>query len=166
VKQEKPIDMTLFTGDIKQIAEVHPEIVEMFETGDGGKITIDKGVFGKNASYKFYIDPGSTLKIDDAEQNQAISNMLQVFMKSPQLLQIVQQQGIEINLGELFKRWVITSGIQGWDKIVEELDEEELAERQMQEQMQQQVGQMQSPEVQKFAQQLMSQQPGNRVTQK
>jgi hypothetical protein len=126
-RQEKPINLDLFEGEIKQLQEAYPneQIMEVFESGKFGRATVKKGVFA-NSKFRFYVEPGTTMKKDEAMENQNLISLIQLFFARPDILQLVQQEGIKINLGYLIKRFIITSGIQEWDKIVEEIKPEDM----------------------------------------
>lgn len=117
VRQEKPIEMYLSEEDLKSIENVHPDVVEMFESGKYGKLTI-KPKDIKESKYKFYIDSGSTIKQDEQIENQTLTSILELMMKNPQIREEMKQKGKDIDFAELFKRWIVTSGIKDWDKIL------------------------------------------------
>jgi len=115
-KQDKPIDLNLFKGEIDKIKELYPDVVEVYESGKFGKITIKpEAIKGK---YKFFIDSGSTVAKDTALENQALSGILSLLIKTPAMIQAFREKGKDIDLAELIKRWIITSGIQNADEIV------------------------------------------------
>lgn len=121
-KQEKPIDLTLFKAEIKQIESIYEDIrdwVSVSDSGEMAKVKIRKEELS-GAKYRFFIDAGSTMKRDEALENQAIVNILTLILKAPQVLQAMESDGLHLNFGELIKRFLITSGVQDWDKIVQE----------------------------------------------
>lgn len=124
-RQEKPIKVYLSKEDIDVIKSVNPDVVEMFESGKYGQLII-KPDETKNVNCRFFIDAGSTLKKDEMLENETLTSILGFVFKIPGAIEQIQQTGkvrlgdISINFGELFKRWIITSGTQDWDKIVSE----------------------------------------------
>ncbi len=124
-RQEKPINVYFSKEELDLIKSVNPDVVEMFESGKYGKLII-KPDDTKNTNAKFFIDAGSTLKKDEAIENETLSQIMALILKFPNAIEQISQTGqvvfgnITINFGELFKRWIITSGTQDWDKIVKE----------------------------------------------
>lgn len=122
-KIEKPIELQLFEGEIDNIAELYPDVTEYFESGSNGKITV-KGDMVKG-SYRFFIDSGTTMLRDTALENQTITAVMTMLLNTtnPQtgvstMRESLQQKGKDIDMGELVKRWIMTSGISGADKII------------------------------------------------
>lgn len=126
-KQEKPIDLGLFKGEIEKIKELYPDVVEMYESGRYGKVTIKPSAI--RGKYKFFIDPGSTVAKDTALENQALTSILTILVKTPVFIQAMREKGKDIDLAQLVKRWIITSGIQNADEIVTDFKPEQLAAR-------------------------------------
>lgn len=124
-RQEKPIKVYISKEDIDAIKSINPDVVEMFESGKYGQLII-KPDETKNVNCRFFIDAGSTLKKDEMIENETLTSILGFVFKIPGAVEQIQQTGkvrlgdISINFGELFKRWIITSGTQDWDKIVSE----------------------------------------------
>jgi len=116
IRQEKPIELSLFEGEIEEIASLYPDVVEMFEDGTGGKLTIKpEAIEGR---YRFFIDSGSTIAKDEAMQNQALTGILQVVMGNPAVIQAIREKGKDLDMGELLKHWLLTSGVVGADKMI------------------------------------------------
>ena len=90
-------------------------------------LTIDKEKTG-SVVYDYEIVSGSTYAVDQQSQQQNMVMLLQLLLKSPELIQMISQEGYTIKMGELFKRVIPNSGVQDWDKILEEKTEQEKAE--------------------------------------
>lgn len=124
-RQEQPMELYLYEEDLRRVEEVAPDVVEMFETGDMGKVTIKPSDI-KNCEYRYEIDAGSTVKKDEIIENQTLSELIGLIMKLPGAMEQIQAGGVmslgdkQIDFGELLKRWIISSGITDWDKIVTE----------------------------------------------
>lgn len=132
-KQEVPIKIQMFDEEIKTIAESNPDIVDMFESGDGGEILI-KPEDIKDANYKYYIDKGSTFSKDEILQKQEITDHLALAVKLGDPSQLsatgkVRLGGMVIDVAELFKKSLISGGVQDWDKIVYEEEPEEMPQQ-------------------------------------
>lgn len=123
-KQEKPIKVYLSEQDLKAIAQINPDVVEMFESGKHGQLIV-KPDETKNVNCRFFIDAGSTYKKDEMLENETLTQILSLIFKIPGAMEQIMKNGkvvlgdVAINFGELFKRWIISSGVQDWDKIVE-----------------------------------------------
>lgn len=116
-KQEKPIKMRLFGAEIEEIAQLYPDVVDMYESGERGEVTIDKSTFS-NTSFDYQITPGSTAQADKEKEVAALSQMMEIVIKNPQFLAEVRRYGKDINFAELFTRFVSMNGVTDWDKIV------------------------------------------------
>lgn len=140
-KQEKPINFHVFKDEVQSLSALFPDenIVDMYESGDFGEVNIEKGVFADKAmgvdeetgeeveidvptKFRFFIDHGTTMMKDNAEENNIVHKYLDLVIKNPQIVQALAAKGDTIDIGELFKRGLITSGIQDWDKILIEGD--------------------------------------------
>ena len=127
VKQEKPIEIELFKSDIEFLAKTYPDVMEIYEDGEFGKAVVDKKEF-QEMNFKYYIDTGTTLKKDEAIENQALTSILSLILQNQALAQQIPQGMVKIgnkviDFGEAFKRWVITSGVQDSEKIVKDAAE-------------------------------------------
>lgn len=122
-KQEKPIELSLFKEDLKSIQNFNPDLVELFDSGEGGRIVI-KPTDIKNTKYKFFIDAGTTVQKDQMVENETLTSVLSLVLKLPGVAQMIQANqpitigGVTLNFGEIFKKWLSTSGLEGWEKMV------------------------------------------------
>jgi len=150
-KQSKAITMRLFDEDIAEMERSYPEIKDMYDE-KSGKVTIGKSQTG-SILYDYEIVSGSTYAVDQKSQQENLTMLMQLFLEaqSPNgnLLEMrLKEEGFNLKFGEIFKRVVSNSGIQDWDKILEEMTEEEktdnvlkVAEQQFQQMMMQMQGQ-------------------------
>jgi hypothetical protein len=142
--QSKSVQVRMFRPEIEQLARSYEDIADMYDEKTG-KLTIKKSQTG-SLLYDYEIVPGSTYLVDQNKQNENLSMLLELLMKNPQMTQVLQQEGMTVKLGELFKRIVTNSGIQDWDKILEEEGEGEKGEgmlKQHEAQLQQFIAQLQ-----------------------
>ena len=147
-KQEKPINIEIFDEEIQQIADSGMEdVLEVYESGLFGKVTIAKKHI--KAQYRYEIDANSTLAKDDAEEHEGLTEILSIALKvGPEAMnQMLASSDRSFDMGELWKRWLITGGTKDWEKILPEVSEED--------QMQ---GMAQNPEAQAQQQQMMAEQ--------
>lgn len=143
-KQEKPINFELFEGEIKRLENAFPEqagqLAEIFESKTFGKMKVEKGTLqgkkedGQYWKYRFDIDPGTTMQKDQQEEHLAVTEIIAGISKIPGAMEQIGATGKiklgnkVIDFGELFKRHIITSGIQDWERIVTEEAEQVMAE--------------------------------------
>lgn len=123
-KQESPMNMYVGERELQQVKEIAPDVVEMFEVGNMGKVTI-KPEDVNEVEYRYEIDQGSTIKTDEAQENASLTEILGFVSKIPGSMEALAQGGTvplgggkRIDIGEAVKRWIITTGITDWDKIV------------------------------------------------
>jgi hypothetical protein len=124
-QQEKPIELNLFQSEIEKIKKAYPgeNIVKIFQSGEFGQAKINKNLLAgddeKNpVKYRFYIDTGTTMKKDDAKENETVAGLMALVIKNPQIIAALEAKGKTVDLGEMFQRVLITSGMQDWDKII------------------------------------------------
>ena len=149
-KQSKAITIRLFGDEIDQLKRSYPEIQELYDDTTG-KLNINKSKTG-SVLYDYEIVSGSTYAADKQSQQENLQMLLQIFMKAqtPQgnwLVEMLKQNGYNFKFGEFFKRIVSETGIQDWDKMLEEQTEEEKVNAVMSQksvQLQQMIAQMQA----------------------
>ena len=145
-KQMGPIAFRLFGDDFEKMKRTNPELEKNFDIKTG-KLTIDKSKTG-SVLYDYELVSGSTYAVDQQSQQQNMVMLLQLLLKSPELIQMISQEGYTIKMGELFKKVISNSGVQDWDKILEEKTEEEKASAVLQddaERLAMAIEQMQQP---------------------
>lgn len=129
-KQSSEITIRLFDNEIQDLSRTYPEIREMYDN-KSGKLTIGKKNFGSTL-FDYEIISGSTYSVDERTQQENLQGLIQMFTANPQsgqmLMQMLEQQGYKVNVGEMFKRMISKSGIQDWDKIIEEKTTGEIAD--------------------------------------
>ena len=126
-KQSGSVALRLFGKELEQLKKNYPELDEAYDEKTG-KLSMKRG---GSTLYDYEIVSGSTYVVDQQTQQQNLSSLLQLFVsgQTPQgnwLAQQLDQDGYNFNFGELLKRIITNSGIQDWDKILEEKNEEEL----------------------------------------
>lgn len=136
-KQVKPIDIELFESDIQKIRQTYPEAnLSVFESNNG-LLTVTpeelKDEEGEEVKYKFTIDSGSSLRKDESIQNETLKEIIGAYAGNPAVEQALAQEGIKLNMGEIYKRFIMTSGIENADKLFEKIQEQESPEYSAQE---------------------------------
>lgn len=113
--QPKPIDIDLMAGEIDQIAQLYPDVKEMYDQ-ENGRLTLKPGVL--KGKYKFFIDSGTTVQKDTLDENRNLTSIIQLILSNPAIRQEMQAKGKDVDLSELIKRFVMTTGIKDADKII------------------------------------------------
>jgi hypothetical protein len=160
-KQVQPIDIELFESDIEKIQKEYPGAsLNVFESNKGGVLTVtpeelkDKNENGEyeNVKYKFIIDSGSSLREDESVQHEALEKIIGAYSGNPAIEKALAAEGIKLNMGEIYKKYIMTSGIEGADKIFQPLQPQE--QMPIEEQVpQEQIDQV-PPELRQIAEQL------------
>lgn len=142
-KQSKAISIRMFPEEIDRLSRDYPEIKEMYSP-DSGMLKVKKG---KNSSmlYDYEITPGSTYAVDQVKQQENLVNMFTLLTSGLQagptggvsspLMQALEAEGVNVKLGQFFKRIITNSGIQDWDEIIEEKKPEDVLDSQLNQQM-------------------------------
>lgn len=134
-KNTGKVAVRMFEEEIKELALEFPDVAEMYDENTG-KLTIESKSFGNNL-YDYEIISGSTYLVDQDTQQKSINSLIALIMNNPALMQQAVQSGevilgnVKIKVGELMKRSIVNSGIQDWNKIVEEEKPEQVMERQI-----------------------------------
>ena len=157
--QEKPINFHLFDDDIEDIMQSFDiDTVDKFMkpiNSKVAKVSIPKSIIG--GKYKFQVDANSSTTDDQKGQVQALQTIMTMYMQGKQVIdQSMQVEGMEFNLAQAFKQFVINSGVNDWDSIVEELNDDEKGKNQLIQQM----PQFSHPDVQQAAMQMFGGQQG------
>lgn len=125
-KQEKPIKLQLLAKELEEVSKIYPDAVQMFESNNMGEVIVDPKEV-KDIDYKFTIDPGSTMKKDEAIENETLTNLISLILKIPGAMEEAKQTG-KVTFGdkvfefaESLKRYVMSSGIQDSDKLITDL---------------------------------------------
>ena len=157
--QEKPINFHIFDEDIQAIMQSFDiDTVDKFMkpvNSRVAKMTIPKSIIG--GKYKFQVDANSSTTDDQKGQVEALQSIMTMYMQGKQLIdQSMQEEGMEFNFAQAFKQYVINSGVNDWDSIVEELNDDEKQGNQVMQQM----PQFSSPDIQQAAMQMFGGQKG------
>lgn len=162
-RQEKPMKIHLLEDEFLRIQESFPDQTKVYESGEAGEIVINNKDLGE-AKYRFTIDSGSTMKKDDAIENETIGAIIEQILKVPGAVEQIQQTGFVqmgdkvLDFGELIKRWIMSSGVQDQEKIIKDPEEVGLPNREEQQMMQQQM-MLEQQQAQQMQQQVNYEQP-------
>ena len=127
-RQSSAITIRLFDQELQQLKRSYPEIAEIYDEKTG-KITIKKSQTGSTL-YDWEIVSGSTNANDQKMQQENLAMFADMYMKSQTPMgntfaKDLEADGYKFHFGEAIKRIISQSGIQDWDKILEEMTEEE-----------------------------------------
>jgi hypothetical protein len=120
---------------------------------DGDKVFVKKTAL--RGKYQYMVDPGTSVEADDSTEHQALTEILTTVISNPQIAQMVADngKGYQVMIGELFKKWMISSGTKDWDDVLKPLAEagmqgqvEGIEDPSMQPQMPQQSAPQQGPQ--------------------
>lgn len=81
----------------------------------------------RDAVLDYEVDANSSKLSDDAEAREIIIETIKVLFEVPELDTIMAEDGKKLNMGELIKRLLTTSGIEGVEKIITDMSPEEIA---------------------------------------
>jgi hypothetical protein len=132
-KQVKPIDIELFESDIQKIRQTYPDAnINVFESNNGVLTITPEELQNENedeqVKYKFTIDSGSSLRRDESVQNETLKEIIGAYAGNPAVEQALAQEGIKLNMGEVYKRFIMTSGVDDVEKLFEQIQEQETPE--------------------------------------
>ena len=128
VKMEKPINLTIFEEEIRQIADQYEDVLEI--AGDYGRLTVAKKLINTEKGFTYMIDSNTSMKQDEDAQMQSLSMTWELAHSSPTLIASLQQAGMTYNEAEHFKAILIASGITDWERILPEGLQEGMAQPQ------------------------------------
>lgn len=130
-RQAGKVQVRMFEEEIKKMAKVYPDIQEMWDENTG-KLTINKNKTG-SIMYDYEIVSGSTYAVDQTKQQQNLISLLQVLQQgmtmgqdgkptSP-LIEAMRAEGKDARIGTLVQKIVSKGGIEGWEDIIVDQDE-------------------------------------------
>lgn len=121
-KQEAAVTMRLFKDEIEEIQKSYPDIVEMFKSGDRGQVQFNKEKFadekGEPVEWDFEIESGSTMKPNIESDQENLTSILKAVLENSQINDALAKQGKQVDIGELFKRWMASSGLKDIDRVI------------------------------------------------
>lgn len=127
-KQVVPIDVEVFDEEIQKIQEKYPEAnLEVFETGETAILNVvpeDLNDENKSVKYRFIIDNGTTLRKDESIQNETLLAIINAYAGNPAIEQAMSRDGQRLNMAEVYRRFVQTSGVDNPEGLFEEIEEE------------------------------------------
>lgn len=124
------VSVSLFGKELEEFKAKYPQ-EEFEEFGGSGKLGEPAEVGTKEVDYakikgsfKYIMDPGTSMKKDEAVENESLRDLIMLTVRIPGGLEQISKTGKinlgdkEFDFGEALKRFVTTSGIQDGNKIV------------------------------------------------
>jgi len=134
-KQVVPIDVEIFDEDIQKMQEKYPDAnLEVFESGETAVLKVkpeDLNNEEKNVKYKFIIDNGTTLRRDESIQNETLLAIINAYAGNPAIEQAMSRDGQRLNMAEVYRRFVQTSGVDNPEALFEDIEQEEPMQQDM-----------------------------------
>jgi hypothetical protein len=128
-KQTVPIDIEIFDEDIQKIQEKYPDAnLAVFDSGETATLKVTPDELNdeeKSVKYKFIIDNGTTLRKDESIQNETLLGIINAYAGNPAIEQAMMKDGKRLNMAEVYKRFVQTSGVENPDKLFEDVEQEQ-----------------------------------------
>lgn len=178
VKMEKPINFVVFEEEIRQLVGTYGEgVLDAIAGNKVANMTINKSDLYNKNGYKYMIDANTSMRKDDEEQFQALNMTFQMLNSNPQIAQELAMMGYNYDKAEHLKQIMIASGINDWDRILQEAGDnnpqaQEQAQAQQEAMMMQEQTQMmaqeamqqfQDPQIAQVAQQMLGGQPNGQL---
>ena len=134
-KQVVPINVEVFDEEIQKIQEKYPEAnLEVFETGETAILNVapeDLNDENKSVKYRFIIDNGTTLRKDESIQNETLLAIINAYAGNPAIEQAMSRDRQRLNMAEVYKRFVRTSGVDNPEGLFQEIEEEQSMPQEM-----------------------------------
>jgi hypothetical protein len=128
-KQTVPIDIEIFDADIQKIQEKYPEAdLAVFDSGESATLKVAPDELNdeeRSVKYKFIIDNGTTLRKDESIQNETLLGIINAYAGNPTIEQAMLKDGQRLNMAEVYKRFVQTSGVENPEKLFEDVEQEQ-----------------------------------------
>jgi len=130
-KMEVDVEMRLFGDEIKEIQKSYPDAAELFASQKRGKVMVNKTMLndkdlkeGDFTRYDYEIEAGSSYKPNIESEQANLTTIMKAVLDHPEIVEAVRRDGKDVDLGELFKQWVIAGNTKNWDKIIVDLKPE------------------------------------------
>lgn len=118
----KPITFFVWGPDVErlQASGVPKSLYKVTKNGKCAQVTVaPKDIKGE---YIWKMDKGSAFAKNDADEQETLKEIFQDVTSSPIAVQILQQEGTTLNLGELIERRLYAGGVKDADKIIQTMD--------------------------------------------
>lgn len=110
------VTLRLFKEEIEDIKKYAPDVVEMFTSGARGKVSVTGKAI--NDQYDFELETGSTMKPNIEDEQSNLTNVLRAVIENPSINESLALKDKTIDIGELFKMWMLAGGLKNVDKVI------------------------------------------------
>lgn len=123
-KQETKVTMRLFKREIEDIEKTAPDVMKLvkkYKSGERGTVEIDKSNLADNGEaveWDIELEVGSTTKPNIESDQENITAILKAVLENPDINKFLAAQGKQVDIGELFKQWILSTGRKDVDKII------------------------------------------------
>lgn len=114
-KLESSVAIRLFGPEIEEIKKTNPDVVELFNSGRGQVKISKKAISGQ---YDFELETGSTMAPNLEGEREDVTDILKSVLENGAIQQSLAAENQQVNVGELFRRWLTVKGIKDVDKII------------------------------------------------
>lgn len=121
-KQKGSTTLRMFRKEIETLSLQYPEIGDMYDPIKG-TIKIPSKEFN-GTMYDYETTSGSTYQIDKEATQKSLEALLNMAIQQPQIIELLNKEGKDLDISELFTSIISNSGIQGWQKILTDYNPE------------------------------------------
>ena len=118
-------ELQLFGTEAKQIHSRYPDIEDLLKaqvSKSGERLSVrgdSKTLGGKDQKYTWVIQPGSTSKLSQDADGEAVTDVLKTVIENDEKLEAsLNKKGKTIDIGELFSQWLEARKLRRVDKII------------------------------------------------
>ena len=133
-----PQVLRAYDKEIEEIQKVYKDekILDVFDSGKRGNLSVDNSYFkdkkGKFFDFDFELETGSTMKKNIEDEGMVISSIIQSLstkVGNMTILEEIRNKGKDVDIAELYKRWVALQ-LKDYDKIIVEPESAEMTTEQ------------------------------------
>jgi len=116
---DSDVELRLFGTEAQSIAKRFPDVMELFDSREQGRVKVNKDLLGgPDQQYDYVIETGSTTKPNLEADADNLTTVLRAFTENENLLTEMRAKGKDIDFGELITRWMSAGMIKDTDKII------------------------------------------------
>lgn len=122
--QETEVSIRLFKEEIEELEKTAPDVkglLTKYQSGRGSvafnksKLADEKG---NEVMWDYEIESGSTVKPNLESDQENLTAILKAVLENPDINRFLAVQNKQVDIGELFKRWIQAGGLKDADKII------------------------------------------------
>lgn len=122
--QETEVSIRLFKEEIEELEKTAPDVKDLLTKYDSGRgsISFNKSKLGdekgNEVDWDYELESGSTVKPNLESDQENLTAILKAVLENPDINRFLAQQNKQVDIGELFKRWIQAGGLKDADKII------------------------------------------------